>query len=205
MRKHTGRSLATSIARKAPCTTFGEENSVCGPREKTVGLSRSRIRAVAVSALSAAIVIAAVQFAPAASCINFLAVGEATVRSAPDGSVMDMVGVWEFDNIMQVELGLSLNALVFQGDDFVRFPLLGPAESGTFAGLSDGLSAGDLPALEASGVSDPDAEVLTFRAHKLQLSLPPTFTPGVVSVVMYLVQDGEYQSALLSNTLSTQF
>ncbi len=179
--------------RRSCCVKFRSE---CGS---------TQARTLLLVALTLVLSTAFARYAPAASCINFLAVGEATVRPAPDGAVMDMVGIWEFDNIMQVELGLSLNALVYQGDHFVRYPLIGDAESGTFSGLGDGLDASELPALEASGAGDPDAEVLTFRAHRLQLSLPPSFSPGAVSVLMYLVQDGEYQSAFLSNTVSTQF
>ncbi len=192
--------MSYTLAFNSPAPSDGQPGGFFHSGRMKVSGTIAAIVALFVAAL---LLVSSPRIVSAGNCYTFLAIGDAVARSAPDGAVLDLTGVWEFDNLMQVQLGLSLNVVVIQGDKFVRFPLLGVAQAGVVPGLNDGLELGEIPAVEAAGVDDPDAEVLTFRAHRLQLSLPPSIQPGAVSVVMYLVQDAQYQSAFLSNTLST--
>ncbi len=142
--------------------------------------------------------------ATAGSCKTFLAVGEVVTRPTPDGTVLDVSGTWEFDNALQVQLGLKLNVLVVQEDTFVRFPLLGIPRLGFASGLDDGvgLSGTFIQILEGLDIPEPAARILSFQPHRMQLLVPSTFPTGPVTVLMYLVQDNDYVNAFVSNLIS---
>ncbi|MFT4572556.1 MAG: hypothetical protein ACI91F_003460, partial [Candidatus Binatia bacterium] len=142
----------------------------------------------------------------AGSCRIFLAIGEAEARPAGEQAVLDMVGVWEFDNVLQVALGLDLAVIVTQGDNFVRYPFGAGAESGQLPTGTDGenLTISDLIAIKTSGTVDPEAEILVFTPHHMQLSLPQLIQAGAVTVRMYLVRDSNINTTFFSNVVTTQ-
>ena len=138
-----------------------------------------------------------------ASCETLLAIGEVKVRPAVTGAVLDVTGDWEFDNLLQVELNLELKAVAMQGDKFALYPLLGPAEGGLLSGLDETLTTGNLDDLEAVAFPEPEARVLNFKPHAMQLALPSGFDEGTVTLQMYLVRSGDLGNAFLSNPVTT--
>ncbi|MFQ5352506.1 MAG: hypothetical protein ACE5D3_05465, partial [Candidatus Binatia bacterium] len=96
-----------------------------------------------------------------------LAIGQIRARPAGAGSVVEVFGTWEFDNLVQVDF--PLNVVVSQGANFVRLPAGGlAAESGSFAGLLDGLDPAELVDLENAGLPESGAELLRVEPHLIK-------------------------------------
>ncbi|MFQ5478771.1 MAG: hypothetical protein ACE5E4_09150 [Candidatus Binatia bacterium] len=128
-----------------------------------------------------------------------LAIGQIRARPAGAGSVVEVFGTWEFDNLVQVDF--PLNVVVSQGANFVRLPAGGlAAESGSFAGLLDGLDPAELVDLENAGLPESGAELLRVEPHLIKASIPPLIVDGQVSVVVYVVIPGE--GSFVSNAVS---
>jgi hypothetical protein len=142
----------------------------------------------------------------AGSCRIFMAIGEAEARPTGGQSVLDLVGVWEYDNVIQVALDLEIAVVVTQGDHFAIFPFGGPAATGTLPTLVDGenIAGADLPDIKAAAVTDPDAAMLVFTPHRIQLALPPSVTAGALNVFIYLARNGDFADAFLSNVVTTR-
>lgn len=144
--------------------------------------------------------------ARAGSCRVLVALGSVDIEPSPAGYSLKISGNWEFDNLMQVATGLSYNVLVVRGDRFVRISFPDQAWSGTLTGLGSEIDAGldgsDILAIEANGTTEPGARLLKLEAQRLQLSVPNLPGTGPISVVAYLVLDGDYVTPILSNTIS---
>jgi hypothetical protein len=154
--------------------------------------SRARLR----SLLAATLLFALPCAARAGSTDPVLVIGQARASGTP-ARLVDLLGAWGFDDALQV--AYPLNVVVIQGTSFVRFPVGDAAESGTLAGLSDGLAIGEIAALEAAGSPSSDAAIVRFALHEMTLALPGGFAPGSVDVVLYTTVPGE--GVFLSNTV----
>lgn len=158
----------------------------------------TRLRSVSI-VIAAAFWLAAAASPPAAkagSTDPVLVIGEAVAGGGSPSRVIDLLGAWGFDDILQISY--PLNIVVSQGTSFVRYPVGGAAVAGTFAGLSDGLAAGEIPALQSAGSPAADASILRLNTHEMSLALPATFAAGDVDVVMYVTIPGE--GTFLSNS-----
>ena len=125
-----------------------------------------------------------------------LVIGQATASGGSPSRVLDLLGAWGFDDVLQISY--PLNIVVSQGTSFVRYPIGDVAVAGTFAGLSDGLAVGDIAVLEATGSSTSNASIARLALHEMTLTLPATFTAGEVNVTLYVSIPGE--GTFLSNT-----
>ena len=125
-----------------------------------------------------------------------LVIGEARAGGGSPSRVVELLGAWGFDDILQVTYPLQV--VVSQGTAFVRYPVGDAPVAGTFAGLADGLTAGELTAFQAAGSLATGASILRLNTHEMTLALPDTFDPGPVDVVLYVTLPGE--GTFLSNT-----
>lgn len=128
-----------------------------------------------------------------------LALGRFVASPAGPAALVDVTGAFGFDDALQVPY--PLNVVVYQGTTFVRLPIGGTPRTGDFAGLADGLSTTEIGALESSGSTTVEAEILILQPHRVQASLPPVFTEGLIRVVVYVELPGE--GSFVSNTLVT--
>lgn len=163
-------------------------------KEDHDGLASPRFTAACASLL---LLVTIPAFVRAGSTDPTLAIGQVSVRPAGAASVVEVSGIFGFDDLLQVSF--PLNLVVFQGTTFVRYPVGGAPESGTFAGLGDGLQTDELSALESAGVADPGAELLRLRPQRLLAALPTSIGDGTVTVVLYVEVPGE--GSFLSNAL----
>lgn len=134
--------------------------------------------------------------AGAGSTDPVLVIGEAVAGGGSPSRIVELLGAWGFDDILQISY--PLNIVVSQGTSFVRYPVGGAAVAGTFAGLSDGLAAGEIAALQSAGSPAANASILRLNTHEMSLALPATFGAGDVDVVMYVTIPGE--GTFLSNS-----
>ena len=123
--------------------------------------------------------------AQAGSTNPVLVIGQADASGGATAELVELTGAWGFDDILQVNFPLGI--VVSQGPVFVRFSPGQAPTSGTFAGLVDGLTTGEIGALEAAGSADSQASLLHLGEHQMTLQLPPVFGPGDVDVVLYVV------------------
>lgn len=159
---------------------------------------RARTKRRIAMAVAAGVFIAALAApfpARAGSTDPVLVIGQATASGSP-ARIVDLLGAWGFDDLLQVTY--PLNVVVVQGSSFVRFPVGDAAVAGTFAGLSDGLSIAEIPALEAAGSPSAQASIVRLATHEMSLALPDSFSPGDVDIVLYTSIPGE--GVFLSNT-----
>lgn len=127
-----------------------------------------------------------------------LAIGRLRVVPVGTASIVDLTGAFAFDDMLQVEF--PLNLVVYQGSTFVRLPVGGQVQVGDFAGLADGLSVGEIAALESAGQNSSDAEFLRVEPNRLQASLPDLFDDGIITAVVYVELAGE--GGFTSNSVS---
>jgi hypothetical protein len=180
-----------------------------GPEDSAApSASRASLRSrllVAVLSLSVIAVIGAAA-ARAGSCRVLVALGSVDIEPSPAGMSLRVSGSWEFDNLIQVVSGLSYNFLIVREDNFVRFHYPDQAFSGTLSGLgadiNDGIDGKTIVSVEAAGVAEPGARWVTVEAQRLKLSSPIPAGNGPVSLVAYLVLDGDYISPIISNTIT---
>jgi hypothetical protein len=176
-------------------------------RSRLLASRRQRLQ-LAVTALAAciALVTGAVRWGFAGSCLYPLALGDVVARPAIDGGVLELTGVWEYENLLQVRYGLDLSIVVFQPDGFfVRYKVGGNATTGIAPNLSTTPSATDISFIEGSGTGVTEAEILTFEPNFMRLSLPPTVVEGSVFVFAYLTLNFDVPGSLISNTVGTRF
>lgn len=105
---------------------------------------------------------------------------------------------YDYSNAVQADYDIEL--IVFQGSAFARFPISGPARTGTSAALGDGLTVADLPALDAASSPAPaSVRVVTIEPTRLTVTLPATFSSGsgANAVLAATVDEGP----ILSNPL----
>lgn len=165
---------------------------------------RSRVVALLSCVALAAVLGAAA--ARAGSCRVLVALGSVDVAASSAGLALNISGIWEFDNVIQVASGLSFNLLLVQGDTFVRLHYPDQAFYGTINGLGSmldsGLDGNDLMAIEANGLATNSARFVSLEAQRMKVTAPFLTGSGPISVVAYLVLDGDYLSPILSNTIT---
>lgn len=181
-------------------TTLDHTVVAPGPRATAGGRA---LAAVLCFAVLAAVGVAA---ARAGSCRVLVALGSIDLEPSPAGMSLRISGNWEFDNLVQVVSGLSYNVLIVREDNFVRLHYPARAYSGSLTGLASEIDAGidgnDLLAVEAAGTDEPAARFVTVEAQRMKISSPVPPGSGPISVVAYLVLDGDYVSPIISNTLT---
>ncbi len=128
-----------------------------------------------------------------------LAIGQVVARHAGQSALVEVTGNFGFDDALQIEF--PLNLVVYQGKEFVRYPLGGEPISGTFVPLPSGLQARQIPHLEAKGEFESEAEIIRLEPNRITVSLPPKFEDGSITAILYVV--GPSQGAFLSNPVST--
>jgi len=130
-----------------------------------------------------------------------LAIGQVVARPAGVGAMVEITGILGFDDLMQVNLPLSL--LIYQDDRFVRYPIGGVPQSGTFRPIRSGLLSRKIERLEAAGQDEPQAGIIRLEPSRLVAELPPSIGNGTVTAVLYVVLPdlGYFQSNEVSTTL----
>ncbi|HYC55439.1 MAG TPA: hypothetical protein VEL28_10955 [Candidatus Binatia bacterium] len=173
------------------------------PRRAT----HSRLRAIAIAVIGVALVSTiGAAVVRAGSCRVLVALGSMQVEPTVSGAFIRLGGTWEFDNLLQVANGLSFNILVSRDDNFVRLNYPDKAYRGNFPGLAqdidDGLDGNKLLGIEAAGTIDINSNIVSIEAQRMKLALPIPSGVGPLTVIAYLVIDGDYISPIISNTLS---
>jgi hypothetical protein len=111
---------------------------------------------------------------------------------------VDVQGSFNFEDVVQGVF--PAGAVVFQGTSFARFDQAGGVVAGLAPLLADGLDAAEVPALLALGSPAAAPAALTqLRADRVTVVLPPGFSAGAASVVLYAVYQGQ---GFASNTVS---
>lgn len=164
------------------------------------------LRTIVAALCLAAVVAVGAAAVGAGSCRVLVALGSIDIEPSPAGLSLKISGNWEFDNLIQVVSGLSYNVLLVREDHFVRLQYPDQSFSGSVAGLGEHVDAGingdDILALEAAGVADPTARFVSLEAQRLKVSSPVPPGSGPISVLAYLVLDGDYVSPIISNTIT---
>jgi len=145
-------------------------------------------------------------FAPAtaraAGSSPLLTIAAADAFASSSGAVsVDVQGSFNFEDVVQGIFPAGM--VVFQGTSFARFDQAGNVVSGSAALLSNGLDATEVPALLSLGSpASPPAALTRLRADRVTVVLPPGFSAGAASVVLYAVyEDQGFASNALSVTL----
>jgi len=157
---------------------------------------RARAHLVAVIAL----LLGSTRVAHAGATSPTLIVSAASATATDGARVVMLAGAFDFPNAIQT--GYPLQLVVFQGTRFVRYPVASPAVSGESALLADGaLDEADLPAILAAGTAAPaGVRIITFTAGEARLALPPTFTSGAATALVFTILPAD--GSVLSNPLA---
>lgn len=158
--------------------------------------TNNNIRRTMAAAAAMLLVTTLAATARAGSTDPVLVIGQATASGGSPARVIDLLGAWGFDDVLQIDF--PLNIVVSQGTSFVRYPVGDIPVAGTFAGLSNGLAESEIAALEAAGTPTADALILRLSLHEMSLALPAAFASGSVNVVLYTTVPGH--GTFLSNT-----
>ncbi len=139
--------------------------------------------------------------ARAGSFEPILAIGQVVARHAGESALVEVTGNFGFDDVLQIDF--PVNLIVYQGKEFVRYPLGGEPSSGTFIPLQSGLAARQIPHLEANSEFEAEAEIVRLEPNRLLVSLPPKFEDGSITAVLYIVDPtlGPFLSNAVSTTL----
>jgi hypothetical protein len=99
-------------------------------------------------------------------------------------------GTFNFDDLMQFTFPAGL--VVWQGTHVVRFDLDGRVSEGSAAFAADGIVAAEIPALLGLGSPAPaSARLLQLGVARVAVALPPSFSPGAASVMLYAEFDSD--------------
>ena len=129
--------------------------------------------------------VAGAKSAAAGSTDPTLAIGQLTARPVGGAAVVEILGEFGFDDVLQVDYPLTL--VVYRGTGFARYPVGGAAVAGTFAGLADGLAVSEIAALEATGAEASGAEIVVLEPNRVLVSLPVELAgPGTLTAVLYV-------------------
>jgi len=174
---------------------------------KSAAVTGSRwMAAIAAVVMLTVVSVAAVR---AGSCRVLLAIGSVDYETLEDGVVARLSGTWEFDNLIQVSSGIDFNVLFIHEDEFVLLRYPDQAYSGTYTGLSEALDSGldgtVLQAVEGAASSEPGARFISVEAQRMKAVVPCPTNHGLMSVVTYMVIDGDYISPVISNVLTRPF
>ncbi len=139
--------------------------------------------------------------ARAGSFEPILAIGQVVARHAGQSAIVEVTGNFGFDDALQIDF--PVNLLVYQGKEFVRYPLGGTPIAGTFIPLLNGLKARQISNLEAKGAFEWEAEIIGLQPNRITVSLPPKFEDGSITAILYVVdpQLGPFLSNPVSTTL----
>ena len=137
--------------------------------------------------------------ARAGSFEPILAIGQVVARHAGQSAIVEVTGNFGFDDALQIDF--PVNLLVYQGKEFVRYPLGQAPISGAFIPLRNGLKARQISHLETKGEVESEAEIIRLRPNRITVFLPPKFEDGSITAILYVVDP--YQGAFLSNPVST--
>lgn len=108
-----------------------------------------------------------------------------------------VTGTFNFDDLVQFIFPAGL--VVWQGDHFVRFDVDGSVREGHAAFAADGIDATEIPALLQAGAPAAGARLVELSATRIVVALPPGFTAGAASTMLYADFDGDQ---FASNTLA---
>lgn len=119
-----------------------------------------------------------------------LAIGQVRAQPAASAALVEVTGMFGFDDVVQVAYPLSL--VLHHDASFVRYPIGSTAESGILAQLSDGLSTAEVGVLESAGAPEPSAEIVRLEPGRLLVSLPPSLAnAGTITAQLYVSIPGE--------------
>ena len=112
---------------------------------------------------------------------------------------VDVQGSFNFEDVVQGVF--AAGAVVFQGTSFARFDQAGRVSRASAPLLSDGLAATEVPTLLDPRLAcrRPRQRCAQLRADRVTVVLPPGFSAGPASVVLYAVYQGQ---GFASNTVS---
>jgi len=141
-------------------------------------------------ALAVSLPILAPGLAGAGSTDPTLAIGQLVARPVGGGALVEVLGEFGFDDVVQVDYPLTL--VVYRGTSFARYPVGTPAVAGTFAALGDGLAVSEIAALEATGSASPTVEIVSLEPNRIVVSLPAALSSaGSITAVLYVEVIGE--------------
>lgn len=128
-----------------------------------------------------------------------LAIGQVRAQPAGAAALVEVMGMFGFDDVVQVTYPLSL--VLYHGTSFVRYPIGSTAESGTFAALANGLATSEIGALESAGSPAASVEIVRLEPGRLVVSVPPSLAnAGTISAQLYVTLPGE--GAFVSNAVT---
>jgi hypothetical protein len=137
--------------------------------------------------------------ARAAGSSPLLTIATVDAFASSSGAVsVDVQGAFNFEDVVQGVV--AAGAVVFQGTSFARFDQAGGVVSGSAPLLSEGLDATEVPTLLTFGSpAAPPAALAQLQADHVTVVLPPGFSAGAASVVLYAVYQDQ---GFASNTVS---
>jgi hypothetical protein len=109
-----------------------------------------------------------------------------------------VTGTFNFDDRVQWTFPVGL--IVYQANRFACFDASGTVDAGTSSAVVDGIDANEVAALLAGGApASAPAALVQVRPERIVVTLPPEFTPGTASVVLYAQKEDK---SFVSNTVS---
>jgi hypothetical protein len=99
-------------------------------------------------------------------------------------------GSFNFDDRLQ--FGFPVGVIVAQGDRFARYDVSGEIVSATSPLVTDGIVATEIPTLLAiAATAGVPAALVQIRPDRLTVALPPEFSAGAATIVLYASKDNE--------------
>jgi len=185
--QHPGIVLASISGWHAPCS----------PKNVTTRPTRQ----IAVAILAVLAVLGAVRTSSvhAGATDPTLAIGQVRAQPAGTAALVEVMGMFGFDDVVQIDYPLSL--VLHHDASFVRYPLGSAAESGTLAALADGLATSEIAALESAGTLESSAEIVRLEVGRILVSLPASLAnAGTITAQLYVTIPGE--GTFLSNAVT---
>lgn len=128
-----------------------------------------------------------------------LAIGQVRAQPAGSAALVEVTGMFGFDDVVQVTYPLSL--VLHHDSSFVRYPIGSTAESGTLAQLGDGLAISEIAALESAGSPEASAEIVRIEPSRIVVSVPASLAnAGTLTALLYVVLPGE--GSFISNSVT---
>lgn len=119
-----------------------------------------------------------------------LAIGQVRAQPAGSAALVEVMGTFGFDDVLQIAYPLSL--VLHHDANFVRYPVGTTAEYGTLAQLADGLATSEVAALESAGAPETNAEIVRVEPGRFVVSLPSSLAnSGTITAQLYVTIPGE--------------